>query len=233
MKTSTLIKSLVFGLVFSGVMSVTFLLEAHDVPDGVQAYAAVQPETYGPPLPSVLPLTLSDVPDGLASWYGGSFHGRRTASGERFNKNDYTAAHRTLPFGSLLRVVNARTGLAMIVEVTDRGPFIKKRVVDLSQGAAKRLGVSVTPVELEALTPQAVTDFYSDNDSTIIVITPTMTIQSREAIALQSITPVDSYTKAVQESAENHIIVVLPDGNGGIGFAIGQPHPVLASLPSR
>lgn len=233
MKTSFWIKSLVFGLVFTAVMSVTFLVEAHDAPDGVQAYASNPVEFYGPPLPSVFPLALADVPDGLASWYGGRFHGRRTASGERFNKDDYTAAHKSLPFGSLLRVVNSNTGEAIIVEVNDRGPFVKKRVVDLSQSAAKRLGVSVTPVELEALTPEAVDEFYADNDSTVIVITQNMQMQIREAIALQTITPVKSYSQAVMNSKADHIIIVLPTGDGGISFAIGEPHPVSAVVASN
>lgn len=78
---------------------------------------------------------------GIASWYGGAFHGRRTASGERFNQNAMTAAHRTLPFGSRVRVVNLGNGKAVVVRVNDRGPFIRGRVIDLSAGAARAIGV--------------------------------------------------------------------------------------------
>lgn len=78
---------------------------------------------------------------GTASWYGQKFHGRKTASGERFNKNDMTAAHRTLPFGSIVNVRNQRTGKVIRVRINDRGPFIRGRIIDLSEKAAKLLGI--------------------------------------------------------------------------------------------
>ena len=76
---------------------------------------------------------------GVASWYGPGFHGRRTASGERFNSNEMTAAHRSLPFGTRLRVVNEANGRSVVVRVNDRGPFAKRRVLDLSLSAAKEI----------------------------------------------------------------------------------------------
>lgn len=78
---------------------------------------------------------------GIASYYGPGFHGRRTASGERFNQNAMTAAHRTLPFGSRVRVINLGNGKAVVVRVNDRGPFVRGRVVDISRGAAIQLGM--------------------------------------------------------------------------------------------
>lgn len=78
---------------------------------------------------------------GIASWYGPGFHGRKTASGERFDQNDLTAAHRTLPFGTRVRVVDEKTGRSVIVRINDRGPFAHGRVIDLSKGAAQALGV--------------------------------------------------------------------------------------------
>lgn len=78
---------------------------------------------------------------GIASFYGPGFHGRRTASGERFNMHAMTAAHRTLPFGTRVRVVNLGNGKAVVVRVTDRGPFVRGRVIDLSAGAARAIGV--------------------------------------------------------------------------------------------
>ena len=78
---------------------------------------------------------------GIASYYGGAFHGRRTASGERFNMHAMTAAHRTLPFGSRVRVVNLGNGKAVVVRITDRGPFVRGRVIDMSAGAARAIGV--------------------------------------------------------------------------------------------
>ena len=78
---------------------------------------------------------------GAASWYGPGFHGRRTASGERFNANAMTAAHRSLPFGTRVRVVNERTGRSVTVRINDRGPFAHGRVIDLAATPARLLGV--------------------------------------------------------------------------------------------
>ncbi|WP_426750796.1 septal ring lytic transglycosylase RlpA family protein [Myxococcus sp. Y35] len=77
--------------------------------------------------------------EGLASFYGPGLHGRPTASGERFDQEAMTAAHRKLRFGSCLRVVNMENGRAVKVRVNDRGPFIEGRIVDLSRGAARKL----------------------------------------------------------------------------------------------
>lgn len=82
---------------------------------------------------------LEDIPDGVASWYGARFAGRKTASGERFDPNQLTAAHRTLPFGSKVRVT--RGGRSVVVRINDRGPFHGDRVIDLSQAAAAELGL--------------------------------------------------------------------------------------------
>jgi rare lipoprotein A len=78
---------------------------------------------------------------GLASYYGKEFHGRKTASGEPFNMNALTAAHRTLPFGTTVRVTNARNGKSVTVRINDRGPFIAGRIIDLSYAAAKSIGL--------------------------------------------------------------------------------------------
>lgn len=80
------------------------------------------------------------VEEGMASWYGGKFQGRPTASGETFDKEEMTAAHRTLPFGTLVRVTNRDTGDEAIVRINDRGPFAKGRVLDCSERAARELG---------------------------------------------------------------------------------------------
>lgn len=81
---------------------------------------------------------------GTASWYGPGFHGRKTASGERFNANDMTAAHRFLPFGTRLRVVNEENGRSVVVRVNDRGPFAHRRIIDLAKGPAQALGLTST-----------------------------------------------------------------------------------------
>jgi rare lipoprotein A len=82
------------------------------------------------------------IQQGEASWYGPGFQGRRTASGEIFNTNDLTAAHKTLPFGSRVRVVNKRTGKSVVVRINDRGPYARGRVIDLSRASAQALGIT-------------------------------------------------------------------------------------------
>ncbi|UNU73602.1 septal ring lytic transglycosylase RlpA family protein [Moraxella nasovis] len=79
---------------------------------------------------------------GLASWYGRQFHGRKTASGERFDMNALTAAHRSLPLNCYIKVTNKDNGKSVVVKVNDRGPFHGNRVLDLSYGAAKAIGIT-------------------------------------------------------------------------------------------
>lgn len=79
---------------------------------------------------------------GMASWYGRQFHGRKTASGETFDMNAMTAAHRSLPLNCYIRVTNKNNGKSVVVKVNDRGPFHGNRVLDLSYGAAKQLGIT-------------------------------------------------------------------------------------------
>jgi rare lipoprotein A len=83
---------------------------------------------------------------GVASWYGPRFHGRTTANGERYNMLDLTAAHKTLPFGTLVLVTNRDTKRSIVVRINDRGPFVRGRIIDLSYAAAKVLGASTTGV---------------------------------------------------------------------------------------
>lgn len=94
-------------------------------------------------LPSlnIAPDNFSPNFSGHASWYGGKFHGRRTSNGDRFDMHGLTAAHRTLPFGTKLLVMNRRTGATCVVQVNDRGPFVDDRVIDLSRGAAEKLNM--------------------------------------------------------------------------------------------
>ena len=92
--------------------------------------------------------------DGVASRYARSLHGRRTANGERYNHDALTAAHRSLPFGTYVRVHNDRNGRAVVVRINDRGPFIRGRTLDLSGAAARRLGFGgVISVDFEIIDP--------------------------------------------------------------------------------
>jgi rare lipoprotein A len=97
---------------------------------------------------------VSGVERGTASWYGPGFNGHRTANGERYNMRELTAAHPSLPFGSLVEVRNLENGRAVVVRINDRGPFAKGRVIDLSYAAARDVGVwgpGTADVELRVL----------------------------------------------------------------------------------
>jgi rare lipoprotein A len=90
---------------------------------------------------------------GKASYYANGFHGKKTANGEKFDKKDFTAAHRTLPFGTIVRVTNLNNGKMVFVKINDRGPYIKNRIIDLSRAAAKQLDMvdnGVGKVRIEA-----------------------------------------------------------------------------------
>lgn len=138
--------------------------------------AFVAPQSYGSAL-AALPASgtgtdktlanaepIGDGPDvssfhqtGRASWYGRAFHGRRTASGERFDMQALTAAHRTLPLGSYVRVSVPSTQKWVVVKINDRGPFARGRVIDLSFAAAKMLGLQhagTARVNIEGLSRQ-------------------------------------------------------------------------------
>lgn len=109
--------------------------------------AAVEAVPVVQPLPETAPLPAQPAPatrafgTGMASFYGAELHGRRTASGERFDMHDLTAAHRTLPFGTRVVVTNPANGRSVTVRINDRGPFHGNRVIDLSRAAASELGL--------------------------------------------------------------------------------------------
>jgi rare lipoprotein A len=96
--------------------------------------------------------------EGLASWYGGKFQGRQTASGEIFDTNELTAAHKTLAFGTVVKVTNLENGKSTVVRINDRGPFIPGRIIDLSRAAAVAIGAAgkgVAKVRIEELPPDS------------------------------------------------------------------------------
>ena len=91
---------------------------------------------------------------GVASWYGKKFAGKRTASGKRFNPKEFTAAHRTYKFGTKLRIINLQNGKTVIVTITDRGPYSRGRIIDLSKAAARKIGMlktGTTRVKIERI----------------------------------------------------------------------------------
>ncbi|RFU47234.1 septal ring lytic transglycosylase RlpA family protein [Paraburkholderia sp. DHOC27] len=123
---------------------------APDASDG-KSLADAQPLSDGSPDATGFRQT------GRASWYGRFFHGRKTANGERYNMHALTAAHRTLPLGSYVRVTNPSTDRSVIVRINDRGPFARGRIIDLSMAAAHALGMQragTASVKIEGLTEQ-------------------------------------------------------------------------------
>lgn len=136
-------------------------------PQGTQPARWPDDLTLSPDRPD--PVGLRATPDalpgpasGLASWYADHFHGRRTASGERYSRYEMTAAHRDLPLGTLLHVSNPETGVGVVVRVNDRGPFHGDRVLDVSRAAASVLGlvgVGVGQVDIRLPSSEEVAEF--------------------------------------------------------------------------
>jgi rare lipoprotein A len=126
------------------------------------ATARVPPPPVGdsaPPRSAPAPRAPSGVQTGRGSWYGEPHHGRKTASGEVYDMNALTAAHRDLPLGTRVRVTNVGNGRSVVVRINDRGPYVGGRVIDLSRAAAREigaLGAGVFSVRLEVLEDAAV-----------------------------------------------------------------------------
>jgi len=133
-----------------------------EIPGKPKQPIAVNPYQTNPNQPTQQATTFSSAPvmyrlSGWASWYGPGFDGNTSASGEIFNQNDLTAAHKELPFGTFVRVTNLDNGLTVIVRINDRGPYVGDRIIDLSAGAAQVLGMmgsGVAPVSVEVLGTQ-------------------------------------------------------------------------------
>lgn len=122
------------------------------------SFPAAQATLQAPAVANVLDDAPADEAEdprrGVASWYGRGFHGLPTASGERFDMHELTAAHRTLPFGTAVEVRNPRNGRAVVVRINDRGPYSRRREIDLSYAAARDLGIAgrgIARVELRVL----------------------------------------------------------------------------------
>lgn len=143
---------------------------------------------------------------GVASWYGGSFNGQRAANGEVFDEEKLTAAHRTLPFGTKVRVRLMGSAASVVVRITDRGPFVDSRIIDLSYAAAKLLGMTqpgLAPVTIE---------MADDNRSEVPVVTaagPTFVVQ---AGAFRSLDNAHRTQKRMAEKFGEAHVVATPAG---------------------
>lgn len=118
--------------------------------------AACAPEAPAPPPPAPPAPSFSQV--GVASYYAAKFENRKTADGERFRSDGFTAAHRTLPLGTMVRVTNLENHRSVVVRVNDRGPFARKRIIDLSPAAARALGIrnqGLMRVRIEVVSEEA------------------------------------------------------------------------------
>ena len=144
------------------------------------------------------------VQEGTASWYGGKFHGRKTASGERFNTYDLTAAHRTLPMNTLVKVTNLSNGKSVVVRINDRGPYAGKRVIDLSYSAANELGFvkrGVTKVRLERI-PRAESKIIEENPNPevyTVMDSPDPAIENAVIQVIQEIDPAPQQQEIEQQ----------------------------------
>jgi rare lipoprotein A len=148
-------------VVFGSILLLAMLLtacahHAYSPPPPAAPPVAEQPRPARPPVkPNVPPPVPGEyVEEGIASWYGEPFHGHRTSNGEIYDMYQFTAAHRTLPFGAVVRVTNLSNGKQTEVRVNDRGPFVGNRIIDLSLSAARAIdmvGPGTAQVRLELL----------------------------------------------------------------------------------
>jgi rare lipoprotein A len=164
MDMRSLIATLVFCISIAGLPAAGESADRPDessVPGSYHGGAVtVSPDRLPVPEPPTPP---GDSETGMASWYGGKFQGRQTASGEVFDTEELTAAHKTLPFGTRVRVVNTENGESVVVRINDRGPFVEGRIIDLSRAAAREIGMTgsgVTRVRLEVVERPAAKEHY-------------------------------------------------------------------------
>jgi rare lipoprotein A len=126
----------------------------NSTPDSKQQRAPGQIQDTEKPIETVKPIKARKFQVGKASWYGRIFQHKQTASGEPFDMYQFTAAHRTLPLGSWIKVTNLKNDRSVVVRINDRGPILKSRIIDLSYSAAKMLGMGhdgVDPVRLDVV----------------------------------------------------------------------------------
>ena len=151
--------------------------------------------------------------EGISSWYGAKFHGRRTSSGEPFDMYQLTAAHRSLPIPVFARVTNLRNGLSTIVKINDRGPFHKDRIIDLSYAAAVKLDFhdsGTARVRVEALTQAMPASSERSNDASYFLHAGRFETADQARQALQNLIAVEPLSAQI-----------IARGHGGFGLRLG------------
>lgn len=143
-----------FMLTACGTPTPTYKVRVYDTPSQPSTKPTQRPYSVNGQRYQPIASSEGYVEEGIASWYGKKFHGRKTSNGETYDMYAMTAAHKTLPMNVHLKVTNQNNGRSTIVRVNDRGPFVRSRIIDLSYTAAKELGVvgpGTAPVRIEAL----------------------------------------------------------------------------------
>jgi rare lipoprotein A len=180
---------------------------------------------------------------GIASWYGADFHGKRTANGEIYDMYKLTAAHKTLPFHTLLEVENLDNKKRIVVRINDRGPFLKDRILDLSYKAAQKLGCDadgVAPVRLRIVKPGTVMETTAKIRREDITETEAAAETTETSTVTEEVPGATYYLQAgafsVEENARKmlrNIKYILPDEPFNIDFQDGLYKVISGSLPSR
>ena len=148
---------------------------------------------------------------GVASWYGPDFHGKTTSSGDAYDMHDFTSAHRTLPFDTMLKVTNLQTNRSTVVRVNDRGPFVDDRIIDLSFAAAKDIGIvssGVAKVKLEVVGFNKEVNFDETKKEIISPTTPKIEIETKditsEFISVEPVAEIETI-EPVRVGTKNHV----------------------------
>jgi len=157
------------------------------------------------------------ISEGIASYYGNKFHLRKTSSGERYKKNDHSAAHRNLPFGTIIRVTNSSNSKSTLVRVNDRGPFVKKRIIDLSRAAAEDIdGLGIPKVIVSGFVPKKLDLEMMENYYLAYSVSDDPSIYSKDIFDIigdyqefQNVLEDYQYLIKVNPSFENNLFVLI------------------------
>lgn len=154
--------------------------------------------------------------EGLASWYGGKFQGRRTASGEIFDTNEFTAAHKSLPFGTIVKVANLENGKTTVVRINDRGPFVPGRIIDLSRAAAAAIGLAgkgVAKVRIQVLPPDSPEAAeLAANPGAVAALSATAATYSIQVAAFRNREYAERSLKSLTDKGFSGALEKTPDG---------------------